>query len=408
MYHILKNPNSKEAKTDRLFQEFLKYGFIKDENRNEYLETVLQKNDVINDRSLLLTIMPTEDCNFRCKYCYEDHKKGKMSETIQKAIIKFISKNIKDYTQLYVSWFGGEPLEALDVINNLSYHFMKICDIAKKSYRASMTTNAYNLNVDVFQKLLLNKVYGYQITIDGLKNSHDQLRVLHDGTGTFDKIINNIQQIKKIKRNTFMIDIRTNFTRKILNHIDTYIQFLNELLDDSRFSFFIHLASDWGGETVSEIKSEILSNNQYKELLNVILKCNPQFGMKAHLRDLDCESSRCYAGLRNSYVIGSDGYIYKCTEDFNMEENHIGYITDSGELIIDKAKQALWLDCETIKPSATCQLCSYYGCCLGGSCPKVKIQSLQDSKKNICPRTHNSIPELLQLLDHSCYTRIAE
>ena len=44
----------------------------------------------------------------------------KMSEAVQNSIIKFVQKNIRYYTELNVGWFGGEPLEALDVVENLS------------------------------------------------------------------------------------------------------------------------------------------------------------------------------------------------------------------------------------------------------------------------------------------------
>ena len=37
------------------------------------------------DENLLLTIMPTDACNFRCKYCYEAHEPQWMSkETIER------------------------------------------------------------------------------------------------------------------------------------------------------------------------------------------------------------------------------------------------------------------------------------------------------------------------------------
>ena len=49
----------------------------------------------------------------------------------------------------------------------------------------------------------------YQITLDSLKNIHDKYRYLKDGSGTFDKIVENIENIHKLCRNSYKIDIRT-------------------------------------------------------------------------------------------------------------------------------------------------------------------------------------------------------
>lgn len=124
--------------------------------------------------------MPTEKCNFKCKYCYETFRKGKMSPAVQDAIINYVKKNIRNHTELAVIWFGGEPLEALDVIERLSLAFINICQLARKPYSASMTTNGYNLTPEVYNKLYDLKVYGYQITLDGYKDQHNSQRISDD------------------------------------------------------------------------------------------------------------------------------------------------------------------------------------------------------------------------------------
>ena len=82
-------------------------------------------------KSLRLIIMPTEQCNFRCQYCYESFKFGKMSLEMQDAIINFVRKNIYKYTEVHLDWYGGEPLLAFDVIQYISENVLKICKCAK-------------------------------------------------------------------------------------------------------------------------------------------------------------------------------------------------------------------------------------------------------------------------------------
>lgn len=137
-------------------------------------------NVLTSDKKMSLVIMPTEKCNFKCKYCYETFRKGKMSPAVQDAIINYVKKNIRNHTELAVIWFGGEPLEALDVIERLSLAFINICQLARKPYSASMTTNGYNLTPEVYNKLYDLKVYGYQITLDGYKDQHNSQRISDD------------------------------------------------------------------------------------------------------------------------------------------------------------------------------------------------------------------------------------
>lgn len=127
-----------------------------------------------SNRQLLLTILPTEGCNFRCEYCYEEHKNNVMSDSVQKSIIKFVRNNIRFYGGLVVSWFGGEPLLYPEVIEKLTDEFKKICKIHKKPYSSIMTTNGYLLDFEMFLRMKKCNVMNYQITLDGLAEIHDK------------------------------------------------------------------------------------------------------------------------------------------------------------------------------------------------------------------------------------------
>ena len=162
------------------------------------------------------------------------------------------------------------------------------------------------------------------------------------------------------------------------------------------------MVGNWGGDSVNSIQSQLINNDSYKELLRTIIDLKPKVNFKSHMRDLDSFQSKCYAALRNSYIVGSDGLIYKCTEGFDMPENQIGYLNEDGEMIIDHAKHMKWLDLDCNSANHMCNGCSYWGCCLDGPCPKAKIESAQHSR-GFCPRTRRSIHEFLLLFDSSHY-----
>ncbi len=106
--------------------------------------------------------MPTEDCNFRCSYCYEDHRNGVMNIDTAASIVKYVAKNISKYTEVHVVWFGGEPLmskNTMEIIIYISDELIKICSCARKRYSADMITNGYNLTYSVFEQLLNRKIF---------------------------------------------------------------------------------------------------------------------------------------------------------------------------------------------------------------------------------------------------------
>jgi ATP-binding cassette subfamily C protein len=77
-----------------------------------------------------LTIAPTSDCNFRCIYCYEKDsiKPVTMDEKTQAALIKFVEGQISALQHLSVSRYGGEPLLALDIVEDMSNKLMAMCE----------------------------------------------------------------------------------------------------------------------------------------------------------------------------------------------------------------------------------------------------------------------------------------
>lgn len=174
-----------------------KNGLLVDFDLDEIGEMEQREQDGSFGDCLRLILLPTEQCNFRCVYCYEKFERGRMSETTQDAIVEYIQENINRYKGLIVNWFGGEPTEAMDIIENLSLRLIEVCKKNKKAYNAGITTNGYNLTLENFKKLKKFHVTEYQIIIDGLENIHNAQRMMSDGSPTFDVIMKNLFGNKK-------------------------------------------------------------------------------------------------------------------------------------------------------------------------------------------------------------------
>ena len=54
-----------------------------------------------------LILMTTEQCNFRCTYCYQHFVKGKMKPEVVKGVKELVNERAKTLSNLHISWFGG-------------------------------------------------------------------------------------------------------------------------------------------------------------------------------------------------------------------------------------------------------------------------------------------------------------
>ena len=288
-----------------------------------------------------------------------------MTKECQNAIISYLKQNINRYTGVELSWFGGEPLMAMDVIDYISAETIKICHAVGKPFSASVTTNGYFLTLDNINLLRKNRINSYQITIDGPQICHDKTRVLANGKGTYYTIINNLRTIRDgCKSKTFGISIRTNITYEVLPYIDDYIKFLHdEFAGDPRFSFYFRPVGNWGGDKAQDMENVMVNSlsSYYKPIIGSRYVLNTD----SYIQLLN--APLCAAAKRNCFIIGTDSSVYKCTMLFDNPENKLGILSDDGRLIIDDDRYAKWIIRDLNKTE--CGDCFYYPRCNGGTCP---------------------------------------
>ena len=357
------------------------------ESHENLYEEFQNKTDYLH-----LVLMPTEDCNFRCSYCYENHFKSTMNKEVIDSIYKFLEKHLCEYDALRIEWFGGEPLFAYEKVLEISYKMKDICKKYKKPYYASMTTNGYFLNLDTFNKLRKCGILRYQITIDGLERDHDKQRFLADGSGTFSQIINNLKEIRdNVKSSLFAITIRSNITEQNYEHFAEFLDFIDkEFGKDPRFNYLWKIA--WNPN--AEECSSYLPQETLRGLLQESAK-----------RKLNLENSRqqmtkygniCYASNKNSYIIGADARLYKCTVSFDKEENQIGRLLSNGEMEIDSKKLQFWTQRKKCYKQSMCEKCYLFPSCMGIYCNLNNV----DTKGNfVCGGYKQYVDDYLRCID---------
>lgn len=360
-----------------LVKKLLGLGILVDADFDEELVYDAKTYEEIYENKLVLTILPTGKCNFNCSYCLEseqDFSRNRMTKQSQDAILKFVQKNISKYHDLRIAWFGGEPLLEAQIIDDLSKKLIQICNSRHITYSASTITNGYLLTPKVFNTLYKQKLYNYMITVDGFKEQHDKFRCMHNGEGTYDKIMENLLYIRDNKQYKFVhITIRINVTRDVLNVIDELIERLDtDFADDHRFDFMFIPAENYSSTKATDDKVFIKIEELTDKLNN-----NATYMEKYRFTYLNTylisPNKVCASALKESFVITPDLKVYKCCAHYDMDENCLGYIDLDGNLVIDETLHRKWyLINEAVRRKFdSCKSCFYKPACLnnGKNCP---------------------------------------
>jgi uncharacterized protein len=361
------NTDNEEEK--QIIKKMIQAGIIVKDEYSEYnTYTYLSNLNRYRTDILDLRILPTEEFNCRCVYCYEDFNKGTMSKQVVKNVNLMLKKKIPLIKHLNIGWFGGEPLMALDEIIEISKNIQKIKEKSKLIYNSHITTNGYYLDRKVFATLLNLGIRSIQFTLDGYGSTHDQRKKLKNGGGTFDKIMANIESISQIKEK-YSLSVRINVDKGNIDSIDQLILRLKKIFHKRKnFSFFFRATGDWGGDNEldsSNIISGEEANITLSELNHKYLGTN-----KYPVAAPSINSNQCYAALPYSYVIRSDGTLLKCTVFMDHEQNQVGEISDSGDIKIDFKKMARWTENDN---RDKCQKCKLLPACSDNICPAKRI-----------------------------------
>jgi uncharacterized protein len=299
-----------------------------------------------------LILLPTEKCNFRCTYCYEDFSLGRMKPETVNGIKALIEHQCTDINYLQISWFGGEPLTAKDIVLEISEYAMGLIHkYPKLYYKGEMTTNGYLLDFKTIKALTDVGVRHYQISLDGYREIHDKSRIRADGGSTFEKIWTNLLAIRDSLLPVTVL-LRIHFTVDNLKLIDPLIEDIKkEFIHDSRFSVFFKAIERLGGSNDASIKifSDVDKENAVNLLQTKLFGENLVSLQNYALPD----NPICYASRPNSLVIRSNGDVGKCTVALNDERNKIGSLQPDGTLQLIPGRLTPWVrGIENIDPAA--------------------------------------------------------
>lgn len=399
---------------DGIIKQLQQYGFCMDSALKKIehascatLDSCLQ-NQV---KDLILQV--TQSCNLRCEYCTysgnyytRTHSIKKMpAETAFKAV-DFMVKHSKEKKVVSIGFYGGEPLLAFDLIKQVIEYIE--ANYAGKNFKYTITTNGTLLTEEIIDYLVA-KDFVLMISLDGPEEVHNRHRKFADGTGSFDKIRQNLTMVKK-RHPDYFRQIKTNTVFAPGKNFEAIINFFNEDTIFSGLQPMFSVMSDMdakGPVALDESFSLLYQKEHFKLLLYMLgeldrkLISEPFFKYleelgdtykagitKIRLPEKSHPSGPCIAGVMKLFV-DTDGDLYPCERVGESETAKIGSLetgydrekvkklTNVGSLSEEEC-----MDCWAFRH---CELC--FGKCLDqGKLSKEKkishCKSIQNNARN--------------------------
>ena len=355
--------------------------------------TAMHEAPFTQDESLELILMPNENCNFRCVYCYEDFKKNRMLPDVVAGILALLDKRVPALRHLSLNWFGGEPLLSFDIVERIATHARELCAVHGVRFSSQMTTNGYYLDAERASRCIAAGIVQYQVTLDGPAETHDAARHLAGGGATYAKILANLRTLRD-RAQGFRVWLRVNFSPANLPKLPEFVRFLGrEFGNDPRFSVGFFAVGRWGGPNDARLT---VCDHRDAEDHSIELTAMAQeagFNLDPWRNAMQPFGSSCYAANPRSFVIGSDGMVYKCTVVFNNPRNQVGRLDADGTLHLTTQLVELWTRSGEETDSG-CRECGFRPACQGNHCPLERLDGLE--KRCPPPKTH--IAKFLPLL----------
>ena len=336
-----------------------------------------------------ITICPTLACNFECPYCFATRGRGKMAPDIQEDVVGLASRMLDaaHARKLTITWFGGEPLMATDVIESLSPKLISLAEERGCDYEAWIFTNGYLIDEDLVDLLLRCHVEHVHIPLDGVGATNDATRRLVGGAPPYQRIMDNLALLKPPIRTL----IRANTHEGNVNEIDDLKQAVLGRAEEAGTLLSFYAASLVDVSPADEIDIPMAEYAFH--------------GIEVALRP---ESRHVIVGKDHSCVgqnlwmvaIDDKGFLYKCGGKL-CGQSKFAYGTASDwnpakplETASNHDMLSKFLNTAAPSPGDACYECVWLPLC-GGGCPQMRLFG-----KPECP-AYRYDPETFVLAMHS-------
>jgi len=341
--------------------------FVVPENFDElaYLKT-LHLRQRYTTEAWSLTICPTIDCNFGCDYCFQRHRVSRMTEAVQAKLLEVFAQKAPRLSKFFVTWFGGEPTLAWDVVQRLSQGFLEVAERNRVEYSASLITNGYLLDEGKVADMVRYRIHLVQITLDGDAPYHDQRRHLLTGEGSFERILANLRLF--LGKPVF-VHIRVNVDVRNREGVPALLKRLAEEGLAHQENLRVYFAPVTSTAPPSHgVKGFCFTRKDFARIEPEYFTLAESLGL-ATLPYPSLQLGGCVAAHPEGFVVEPDGTLQKCWDTVGQPEFAVGNILEYDPLqLAENPVYQRWMSWDPFSEELACSRCTWLPACMGG-CP---------------------------------------
>jgi len=365
--------------------ELKKLGIMVDDNTNEEkeLEYWFQKQKY-DSTTFNATILLTLACNMKCTYCFEQGIDSALSmnkKMYQEVCHWLIDKLEKVRPKEFVlTFFGGEPLLNIEALEYLSKNIYLATKKMNIELKIGLITNGLLLTKKLVNSLKQFGLDWIKVTLDGDEVTHDSLRPLKNGKGTFRSIVNNLLIIKGI----VPIVVGGNYDNNTKKNIPILLDELKRLgfTDEIKEMAFKPILGFPNHENCSSHQIEACTFSETN--VEDIFYLNTEIEKRGFNALKKIALGPCEAMRENSYAIDPSGLIYKCAAMAGRKEYSIGNIKNDDSNNFYTSNNIAFM---TSDPWKKCKNCKYIPIC-GGGCRMGALLQSGDVSETSCEKEY--------------------
>jgi uncharacterized protein len=385
-------------------------GFIVSDRQTErqdldrFFTRVTSSTDELN-----ITVLTTLQCNFACDYCYQgdrdDYNKFAEKMTLETAarVGLWIERELDRVKpeRLTLMFFGGEPLLNVPVMYYLAEQVSRAAAERAVPLTVTMITNGLLLTPEIVDRLVPFGLKSVKITLDGDRDTHNRMRPLRGGQGTFDRIVENIRQVAGRVR----VAIGGNFDESSVDSYPALLDFLRaqDFADKLVKVNFKPVIRHQAAPPAKGMLALTPVNAEGKPLGGT---CMSNVG-KGQLGGSTCDScgfaedqteflrhetkqhgfptpdgvhmGPCHVHMAHAHTIGPDGSLYACPGFTGDLGQSTGHIDDRRDPLREKTREKF----DRLNPWMECGDCAFIPVCAGG-CLTASFTQLGDVNLPTC------------------------
>lgn len=296
-----------------------------------------------------LTVLTSTDCNLGCGYCFQntgqDPTGGSRPPRIAHArlnsqtitsVLEFTHRQMTGagLDKFNLTLFGGEPLQNPRGCVEL---LARGADYGMAS--ASMVSNLTLLTPVLAKRLADNGLGDIQVTFDGDRDEHDQIRVRRSGGGSFDSIVRNLARASEVTSLRWVL--RVNVSHHNAPGIDSLISRLREFVDPARCALYFARVGDfdigYGNALTHARESADLFIGWHRQAIDAGFRLPLPYALR------QCPTCS-YRGGRYGAVVNADGVLSSCWDNAGHPGWEVGTIADGYQADGDIGDR--WVTCQ--------------------------------------------------------------